>query len=213
MPKCIFRQLTGFQCPGCGAQRAVYALLHGNIMEAVACNVFFVVAIPFLLLTAYAVFMMKKGNPSSTTVRLYNFVTSRYTLLSYVAVYCIWWVVRNCIGCWESIFIWIVYAIREGRDCCTCCQRFSQNQVGFHDRSVKENQGGCLENPGSRSAGRIGRSLYLLLWMENWMGSDAHSSTVHGLVSPCCLSFRQYVCPCESHSAFYLPSWWVLDAP
>lgn len=99
MPKCIFRQLTGFQCPGCGAQRAVYALLHGNIMEAVACNVFFVVAIPFLLLTAYAVFMMKKGNPSSTTVRLYNFVTSRYTLLSYVAVYCIWWVVRNCIGC------------------------------------------------------------------------------------------------------------------
>lgn len=99
MPKCIFRQLTGWQCPGCGAQRAVHDLLHGDVIGAISHNIFFVIAVPFLLLTAYAVFMVKRGNPSAMTLKLYNFVTSRYTLLSYVAVYCIWWVVRNCIGC------------------------------------------------------------------------------------------------------------------
>ncbi|MDE7397749.1 MAG: DUF2752 domain-containing protein, partial [Muribaculum sp.] len=26
-PKCLFRQLTGLECPGCGSQRAIHALL------------------------------------------------------------------------------------------------------------------------------------------------------------------------------------------
>ena len=30
-PVCVFHQLTGLNCPGCGGTRSVYALLHGNI--------------------------------------------------------------------------------------------------------------------------------------------------------------------------------------
>ena len=33
-PRCMFRQLTGLDCPGCGSQRAIHALLHGHVAEA-----------------------------------------------------------------------------------------------------------------------------------------------------------------------------------
>jgi hypothetical protein len=35
MPKCPFKMITGFSCPGCGIQRALYAIMHGNIKEAI----------------------------------------------------------------------------------------------------------------------------------------------------------------------------------
>ena len=99
MPKCIMKQLTGWQCPSCGGQRALHALLHGHFAEAIAYNFFFIIAIPILLITAYAVIMIKRPNPSHTTVRIYDFVTNRSTLLSYVFLFFVWWIVRNIIGC------------------------------------------------------------------------------------------------------------------
>ena len=36
MPKCPFFVLTGLQCPSCGNTRALHALLHGHITEALA---------------------------------------------------------------------------------------------------------------------------------------------------------------------------------
>ena len=34
VPPCSFHRMTGFYCPGCGGTRAVYALLHGRILES-----------------------------------------------------------------------------------------------------------------------------------------------------------------------------------
>ena len=42
-PVCLFHELTGWNCPGCGGTRAVYALLHGNFALAVKDNALFVV--------------------------------------------------------------------------------------------------------------------------------------------------------------------------
>jgi hypothetical protein len=42
-PICLFHQLTGWNCPGCGGTRAVYALLHGNFALALKDNALFVV--------------------------------------------------------------------------------------------------------------------------------------------------------------------------
>ncbi len=97
-PKCPVKLLTGYQCPSCGGQRAIHAFLHGRIAEAISYNLFFVIAIPVLLATAYAAVVIKRAHPSDFTRKLYNITTSRYTLLSYVALYFIWWLVRNLIG-------------------------------------------------------------------------------------------------------------------
>jgi hypothetical protein len=52
-PKCPFHSLTGFNCPGCGSQRAIYSLLHGNLVAALNDNTLLVISIPFLLIHFY----------------------------------------------------------------------------------------------------------------------------------------------------------------
>ena len=39
LPKCVFYELSGIYCPGCGATRALYAALHGEVMRSLRCNV------------------------------------------------------------------------------------------------------------------------------------------------------------------------------
>ncbi|MFN0173024.1 MAG: DUF2752 domain-containing protein [Saprospiraceae bacterium] len=48
-PKCPLLWLTGWKCPGCGAQRVVHHLLHGNVLEAIRINFLFVLAFPYVL--------------------------------------------------------------------------------------------------------------------------------------------------------------------
>jgi hypothetical protein len=48
-PKCPFHQITGLDCPGCGSQRALYCLLHGNIKKAASYNLLLVISLPFLI--------------------------------------------------------------------------------------------------------------------------------------------------------------------
>lgn len=45
---CSFRELTGLECPGCGGQRSMHFLLHGDVLQALRYNAFFVIALPFL---------------------------------------------------------------------------------------------------------------------------------------------------------------------
>jgi hypothetical protein len=47
-PPCLLYQMTGIYCAGCGATRALHALLHGNIVAALHDNVLFTCALPFL---------------------------------------------------------------------------------------------------------------------------------------------------------------------
>lgn len=37
-PPCIILHLFGVQCPGCGGTRAMYSLLHGDVVGSVAMN-------------------------------------------------------------------------------------------------------------------------------------------------------------------------------
>ncbi|OQA31529.1 MAG: hypothetical protein BWY57_02325 [Betaproteobacteria bacterium ADurb.Bin341] len=48
-PPCMFHQLTGLHCPGCGATRALYALLHLDLARALHMNALFIlVGLPVL---------------------------------------------------------------------------------------------------------------------------------------------------------------------
>ena len=35
-PVCLFHELTGLNCPGCGGTRAAYQLLHGHLLQRAA---------------------------------------------------------------------------------------------------------------------------------------------------------------------------------
>jgi hypothetical protein len=51
-PRCPFHALFGILCPGCGATRALAALLHGNLLEALHLNIFATALFPIAF--AYA---------------------------------------------------------------------------------------------------------------------------------------------------------------
>ena len=47
-PSCLFHDLTGLYCPGCGITRALHALVHFDLSRAFAMNAFFVMSLPLL---------------------------------------------------------------------------------------------------------------------------------------------------------------------
>lgn len=44
-PVCLFHAVTGLNCPGCGATRSLYALLHGKFPLALKDNALFVLSL------------------------------------------------------------------------------------------------------------------------------------------------------------------------
>jgi hypothetical protein len=48
-PVCVFHELTGLHCPGCGTLRAIHQLLHGHLMAALRLNALSVCLLPVLL--------------------------------------------------------------------------------------------------------------------------------------------------------------------
>ncbi len=46
---CVFYEITGWYCPGCGLTRMCLALLHLDLAGAARANLLFVVLLPFLL--------------------------------------------------------------------------------------------------------------------------------------------------------------------
>ncbi len=51
LPRCMFHELTGLHCPGCGGTRSVWCLLHGKWLLCVRNNV---LAMPLLVSCAVA---------------------------------------------------------------------------------------------------------------------------------------------------------------
>lgn len=65
-PACLFHSLTGLNCPGCGATRALYALLHGNVRLAVKDNALFVVLLAALAVWSARLAVQKIRNRPAT---------------------------------------------------------------------------------------------------------------------------------------------------
>ncbi len=95
MPKCPFFLLTGLQCPSCGTQRALHALLLGYPMEALRYNFFMMFSIPYFLLVVVSSFAIKTTRRMIYLKSLYFILTHKFAILSYVALYFLWWILRN----------------------------------------------------------------------------------------------------------------------
>ena len=89
-PVCLFRFLTGYQCPGCGSTRAMHQLLHGHVVAAFMLNPLFLLAIPFLLfaLLRYSVVVMRGGVPRQNVLPASYIYGLFFVVLSF-------WIFRN----------------------------------------------------------------------------------------------------------------------
>ncbi|MFV0506503.1 MAG: DUF2752 domain-containing protein [Bacteroidales bacterium] len=86
--------LTGYQCPGCGSQRALHQLLHLNIDEALKLNALFVVGLPYVLFGIIANFIGIRNN------RMKNIIKELYStkaLTACLIIALIFGVLRNLI--------------------------------------------------------------------------------------------------------------------
>jgi hypothetical protein len=89
LPKCSFHFLTGLYCPGCGATRATYHLVHGQLAIAFRYQPLFVAMLPVIF------FLIGKRLYElifNTTVKL-PFELQFYKLIA--VVICAFFVLRN----------------------------------------------------------------------------------------------------------------------
>lgn len=90
-PRCIFRSLTGWDCPGCGSQRALHALLHADVAGAWHYNAGLIVGLPLLALLCLAEWQRE------SLPRLHRAVTSTTFITILLAAIIVWWIGRNII--------------------------------------------------------------------------------------------------------------------
>lgn len=90
-PRCPFKLLTGWDCPGCGFQRAAHAVLHGHWDEAWRYNPFLLYSIPYLL----AVMLTEWVWRGERQDRWRRVVEGRRAVWLYLVLFCVWGVVRN----------------------------------------------------------------------------------------------------------------------
>ena len=70
LPPCLFHVTTGGWCPGCGATRASYLLLHGEPVRALHYNALWVLAAPLVAYGVLAWAVASFGRPVLPRLRL-----------------------------------------------------------------------------------------------------------------------------------------------
>jgi hypothetical protein len=60
-PSCMFHNLTGLDCPGCGSLRALHHLTHGNIVAAFHSNPLLIVLLPLVAFLGIRWFKRGRG--------------------------------------------------------------------------------------------------------------------------------------------------------
>ncbi len=93
-PKCMFYQLTGFKCPGCGTQRALHELVHLNFVGVIQYNPILLLGLPYLVLLAYLCYF----NGDKHFPKLNAFINSRKAILFVFGLIVVYWIGRNIIN-------------------------------------------------------------------------------------------------------------------
>lgn len=90
-PPCPVYATSGIKCPGCGSQRAMHALLNGQLKRAWNYNPLFIFVLPYLFvagLSEYAnIHILGKSGSA--------FLTSRWVIWSFFIVIISFGLIRN----------------------------------------------------------------------------------------------------------------------
>lgn len=91
-PKCPVKTLTHYDCPGCGSQRAIHALLNFEFREAFRQNALLVLALPYLALSI--IFNVMKA-PSEKMLRWRNVLFGQHATLIILGIVIAFAILRN----------------------------------------------------------------------------------------------------------------------
>ena len=90
-PTCIFKNITGLSCPGCGSQRAFHELLHFNLKNAFYYNPIFIILLPYgVILILFRFTSLQKNFP-----KIYQILTARSLLFLILIVILLFGILRN----------------------------------------------------------------------------------------------------------------------
>ena len=92
-PKCPVYTITGYQCPGCGSQRALHNFFQGNILMAFAHNPLIMFLVPYIMLGIYIEYISNKS--ASLTARLRNIFYGKWAQLTLAIVIVSYTILRN----------------------------------------------------------------------------------------------------------------------
>ena len=88
---CVFRELTGLRCPGCGNTNAVLAVLRGDFIGAANCNIMFypevISAAAFIIYLSYLYVSGKRASKHASAAAA-----------AAVLAVLVWGIVRNIIN-------------------------------------------------------------------------------------------------------------------
>lgn len=92
MPRCWFHYFTGLDCPGCGSQRMVHALLHGDLAAAWHANALLLLISPVLLFMLWLETQRKKR--PALYIRFYSVGTT----IAFAVILIGWSIIRNLVS-------------------------------------------------------------------------------------------------------------------
>lgn len=90
LPVCPTKALLGIDCPGCGALRMLYSVLHGDLQGAVKFNALALVAL-VLLVVAFATWTYRRV----VGRRIWSWQHYRWSAAVTMVLVSVWFVVRN----------------------------------------------------------------------------------------------------------------------
>ena len=92
-PPCLFYKLTGYQCAGCGSQRAIHSLLHFDIVSAFKYNL---IVVPAILLIALLIYLEHFGGKKRFP-KLHRKLSSTKFIVAIIIVIVAYWLLRNIV--------------------------------------------------------------------------------------------------------------------
>ena len=89
-PKCPSKYVTGYDCPGCGSQRAFHSVLNGEWRKAFNYNALLFLLIPYGLLVG-----IFEWFPSLRGHSFRRILINMYTILTVFSIVIVFTIVRN----------------------------------------------------------------------------------------------------------------------
>ena len=93
-PKCLLKAITGYDCPFCGFQRSVWALMRGDFVDAFLYNPYLYIISPYLIMVLLCVIGVIPRDS-----KLCRALYSRPSITIAAVITVSWWILRNVFDC------------------------------------------------------------------------------------------------------------------